>query len=95
MAIDSSHSTAGFGNLQRIDAIRRVERDSASRQSGENEGRRRQDAESEQSRASDIPLDIVELSGATTIVEPVDHPPSLRQPSILPVDAERHLDIKV
>lgn len=96
MSIDRTDVNLTFGGAQRIDAIRRVERDAPSKQPGDKDGRgKRDDNPDSGAHEHEVPHDIVDVHPVGAPGEVPAHPQVLRPAAPTPPDTERHLDIQV
>ena len=96
MPIDRSDANLVFGSAQRVGAIRRVERDSPTKQPGEKNFRGGREGQTRPPPApQDVPHDIVDVSPVPASVDDMDRPQTFQPANTAPPDTERHLDIQV
>ena len=96
MPIDGSGERFSVESTQRVEALRRIERSTPSKQSGEKFDRReRKGTPPETPPVSELPHDVVDISHPpdSDSVNPSDNVPPRRQAASEDNYIERHLDI--
>jgi hypothetical protein len=94
MAIDGSDVRLSPDSAQRVEALRRVERDTPSGGFGSKDSRGKQNRRDPQTSQFDLPQDIVDLHSASSADQSTDHPPTPRADAYHTTETERHLDIE-